>query len=1498
MASSENGINIESRGNFVDVAGLETEFKKDKSRAKSNFTRSRNKLLLLVEDHDLPSRHEVKEAYKKMDSCMEIVMEVLSNFSDFYTKNKELQKCKMVVREMEKIEEDFHLACETAREYLNSREDDKSSISSDLFSIDLLQRTNITDDCSETNQKEEMLTVRPRSSSEVNTSRENRNITFSMPVTIENEQSLCAPIDTNMHELKINENIDARSHHWFDVAQGSQYQSVQKKRATTVNQGVSETGMNVHVAPFGPRAQAATFEPTASCDVPSIGKDLWRQLKRVEIPVFSGDKRTYQSWKAAFLACIDSAPATGEYKMLQLRQYLSGEARKTIENLGHSAIAYEAAKERLERKYGGKRRQIAIYLEELEHFRQIRLGNARDLEQFADLLDIAIINLKEAGQHHELGDGSLYTKLQRKLTESMLARYHRWIFENSLSESVLTLRTWVIQESEFQTVASETVHGVAGKTTDNQSMQPVPRYKNPRTFFGDKINNRSMQNMPCRVCGARHGVWKCQDFIQKSVSERWEVAKRFQLCYRCLAEGHPGKSCPRSRLCGKNGCRELHHRLLHQHSYQSETESRSKAMSSTEPKLVGEPKRGGNPNSDSLPADPITSGTERKERKQLTTMITQDDYRTEFIALRTVPVILKNGTRSLKVNALLDDASTKTYINADVAAELELHGKTEKVTVNVLNGQVETFETKPVNVTLESVNSKASMNVTAYTTNRVTGNMAVIDWNRYKRRWAHLERIDFPRTAKRTIVDVLIGLDCADLLCAIEEVKGRPGEPIARLTPLGWTCIGNPGSSSRPILQTSFSTTYFARDQSEIERLNANLKRFWEIEDVSSLKEPPIIRIEEQAAMKRVEQSIKFENQMYRVSIPWKDREPVLPDNYQMALRRLENTEKRLRRSPDIATAYSKCIEQYIEKGYIRKIPEHEHSQSKWYLPHFPVFKPDKDTTKTRIVFDASAKCEGVSLNDAIHQGPKLQRDLFDVLLRFRRLPVAVVCDIAEMYLRIGIAPEDKPYHRFLWRGISQNRPPDVYEFDRVVFGVNSSPFQAQFVLQQHAKSYQGDFPLGAEAVQKSTYMDDSMDSVLNDELGIELYNQLSRMLSKAGMHARKWLSNSPSVLAQIPLQDRKAEVDLDRDQLPCAKTLGVWWHAHRDVFTFKENAPENTMMYTKRNFLKKIATLFDPIGLIAPFTIRAKMLLQDMWTAGLEWDDKLTEPLTNSARAWFGELGDLKQLQIPRCLGEKQETSDTMSLHTFVDASTDAYGAVVYARCTYKDGFSSSNIIAAKTRVAPSISTSIPRLELMAAIVGVRLTTRISKVLEIPMNQSTFWSDSANVLWWIRGRSREFKPFVANRVGEIQSNTNPEQWRYVPTSLNPADFLSRGMKATDLAKSNTWWRGPDFLRQSENTWPISKAFGKPTGDVEIKRSTAVRKEIPKNQNSGVLDNRSHDCASSAYIAVDANEGTFLLDPSHYSSWLKLRRIQAWVNRFIKKLSETIGSQNIRGVTG
>ena len=201
-----------------------------------------------------------------------------------------------------------------------------------------------------------------------------------------------------------------------------------------------------------------------------------------------------------------------------------------------------------------------------------------------------------------------------------------------------------------------------------------------------------------------------------------------------------------------------------------------------------------------------------------------------------------------------------------------------------------------------------------------------------------------------------------------------------------------------------------------------------------------------------------------------------------------------LRKSPNIRQSYSEIIENYVAKGYERKVSGNENYQSKLYVPHFPVLRPDKATTKIRIVFDAT----GVSLNDAIYQGPKLQRGLFDVLTRFSSFPVVVMCDIAEMYLRIGISHEDQPYHRFLWRRIDQYRKPDVYEFERVLFGMNSSPFLAQYVLQHHANNYRTDFPLAAETIDKSTYIDDSMDSIQSAVQRIQLYHQLSALLSKA----------------------------------------------------------------------------------------------------------------------------------------------------------------------------------------------------------------------------------------------------------------------------------------------------------------------------------------------------------------------------------------------------------------
>ena len=274
----------------------------------------------------------------------------------------------------------------------------------------------------------------------------------------------------------------------------------------------------------------------------------------------------------------------------------------------------------------------------------------------------------------------------------------------------------------------------------------------------------------------------------------------FQLCYRCLGDRHYGKTCKRSRQCGINACRQLHHKLLHQEDRNSgATEAKTLSSSETVPKVVDmtEPNHGPN-GSSSLPLESLTSRTEGKGREDVTTLMVHEDYQPDFIALRTVPVMVKSGGKSIKVNALLDDASTKTYINSDVAAELGFQGKTERVTVNVLNGLIKTYNTRPIEVRLESLCGNVRTNVTAFTADQVTGDMETVNWNKYKRNWPNLKNIVFPYTNMRPRVYVLIGLDCADLHHAVEEVRGRPGEPIARLTPLGWTCIETPGTNDQP----------------------------------------------------------------------------------------------------------------------------------------------------------------------------------------------------------------------------------------------------------------------------------------------------------------------------------------------------------------------------------------------------------------------------------------------------------------------------------------------------------------------------------------------------------------------------------------------------------------------------------------------------------------------------------------------------------------------------
>ncbi|XP_028416851.1 uncharacterized protein LOC114541063 [Dendronephthya gigantea] len=342
-----------------------------------------------------------------------------------------------------------------------------------------------------------------------------------------------------------------------------------------------------------------------------------------------------------------------------------------------------------------------------------------------------------------------------------------------------------------------------------------------------------------------------------------------------------------------------------------------------------------------------------------------------------------------------------------------------------------------------------------------------------------------------------------------------------------------------------------------------------------------------------------------------------------MALSRVDNLEKSLsRKDPKVKKAYQQIIDDYVAKDYVRIVPKKEERQ--WFLPHFPVIREDKSTTKVRVVFDAAAPHEGKSLNDTILPGPKLQRELSDALIQFRRAPVALSADISEMFLQVRLREEDRPFHRFLWRSFDTAREPDVYEFQRFPFGNTSSPFCAQHVLQTHVQAHNTEYPKAAETVDNLMYVDDVLDLCETTQEAQVLQCELSDVLRRGGFSLRKWSSNRPSVLKNVPFEDRSASLQINDENLPAQKTSGVLWKTKEDIFTFKVEIPETKGSLTKRNVLSAIATLFDPLQFLAPFTVRVKVLMQEIWMAGIGWEDVLLIQLQMKWKQWHSELPEL----------------------------------------------------------------------------------------------------------------------------------------------------------------------------------------------------------------------------------------------------------------------------------
>ena len=263
-----------------------------------------------------------------------------------------------------------------------------------------------------------------------------------------------------------------------------------------------------------------------------------------------------------------------------------------------------------------------------------------------------------------------------------------------------------------------------------------------------------------------------------------------------------------------------------------------------------------------------------------------------------------------------------------------------------------------------------------------------------------------------------------------------------------------------------------------------------------------------------------------------------------------------------------------------------------------------------------------------------------------------------------------------------------------------------------------------------------TLDSVESEAKGVELFRELDELWGIAGMKARKWLSNSSEVIAAIPEADRATDLKISQSQDPTVKTLGVSWNSIKDTFSVSTSLANQDSPQTKRTILKRIATVFDPLGFVSPYVMLAKVILQELWARGCDWDDIIEDELAARVDSWFKQLNDLGEVQVPRCLQEAKKVV-SKSIVTFTDASVQAYGAVAYLRCEYEDGEVTARMITSKSKVAPLKPMTVPRLELMGAILGLRLAENVTRILQMSLKTAIFYSDSMDVLWWIRGRDK-----------------------------------------------------------------------------------------------------------------------------------------------------------------
>lgn len=696
-------------------------------------------------------------------------------------------------------------------------------------------------------------------------------------------------------------------------------------------------------------------------------------------------------------------------------------------------------------------------------------------------------------------------------------------------------------------------------------------------------------------------------------------------------------------------------------------------------------------------------------------------------------------------------------------------------------------------------------------------------------------------------IQVIIGADLYGEILKDGIKRGQPGQPVAQNSALGWIISGPiPADQSQP----DHSVHLTVHHCKSLQPLTQEIKRFWELKEIplSQILTPSEEACEEHFCSTHSRDS----SSRYIVRLPFKSETPInLGYSQHSAGRQFQSLYRRLQSNHELKSEYEAFMREYEALGHMRQAPDsRDPSRQRVYIPHHPVLRASSATTRLRVVFNASyASSNGTSLNDHLLVGQKLQSDLFAIILKWRQFRYVYTADIAKMYRQILVDSRDIDFQRIMWQPESCDKPQE-YQLLTVTYGMACAPFLALRVLKQLIEDDGCKFPLAVPVLSNQIYVDDVLFGDNDAHTLGQIRDQVTSLLQCGQFTLRKWASNLSELLEDIEPADHGLACDkslLPDDNL---KILGIVWNPAGDSFQFKVKL-EQPSPRSKRSILSTIAKLYDPLGWVTPVISAAKIFMQSLWQAQLGWDDLIPSPLLIKWLSIYDSLTYLNDVTIPRWTQARPDSQ--VLLHGFADASTHAYAAAIYLKITSKSGDVTVSLLAGKSRVTPLNSLTVPRFELLAAHLLARLLNYVRTSLQLDHVGCHCWSDSIIVLAWIRSHGTRWNTFVSNRVNQIQSYLPDARWRHVPTSDNPADSASRGLLGKEISFHHLWWHGPHWLKLDSAEWP-QESSGHPDDCVIEEKPCAHHVSLPS---------ATWDLATK------------------YSSWVKLIRVTAYVQKFI-----------------